>query len=248
LSGRNPDPAAKTWFNFGGDKTWPSPQSHWGDIAPTNWPPPVGFDATAVEAKIDGWGITLVYPIDPYYGIRVTRRIKLGVDRPSMDITTHYEKVHGNTLEAGIWVISQLKDPLAIYARVPAHSIFPQSFRPITGKRPPSLEIQRQLLSLKRDPKESHKIGFDVGSLLWMGPDYVLKIDSPRIPYRDYPDGGTSAQVYTSADPLSYVELEMLNPTHQLRQGDRATQRVTYSLLRRTEVDPGLEAAKLLRP
>ena len=219
LFGKPPNPASTTWLNFGGDKTWPAPQSHWGDYQPTNWPPPPGFDATPVEAHVDGWVVTLVYPIDPHTGVRVTRLVELGVDQPSMRITTSYEKLQGTTLETGIWIITQLKEPLAVYARVPAHSIFPQSFQPMTGKRPPSLQLRNRMLSLQRDPKESHKIGLDIGSLLWMGEDYVLKIDAPRIPYRTYPDDGCSAQIYTNPDPLPYVELEALNPIHQLQIG-----------------------------
>src|SRR5437899_837082 len=40
LFGQRGDPGAKEWLNFGGDKTWPSPQSEWPKIAPRGWPPP----------------------------------------------------------------------------------------------------------------------------------------------------------------------------------------------------------------
>jgi hypothetical protein len=126
--------------------------------------------------------------------------------------------------------------------------MFPQSYLPMSEKQFPTLEIRRQMLTVQRDPKESHKIGLEVGSLLWMGEDYVLKIDSPRIPYRDYPDYGSSSQIYSNPDPLPYVELEVLHPIHQMRRGDVVSKRVRYTLLRRSEVDPALEAGKLLKP
>src|SRR5262245_58121782 len=36
---------AEGWRNYGGDKTWPAPQSDWAKVAGRGWPPPAGFDA-----------------------------------------------------------------------------------------------------------------------------------------------------------------------------------------------------------
>jgi hypothetical protein len=247
VRGRAADPTSNEWLNFGGDKVWPSPQSSWGRMVSTNWPPPPGFDATPVQARVDGWVVTLEYPVDPHYGIRVTRRIELPVDTTMMVITTRFDKIERETLEGGIWVVTQLKDPVAVYARIPEPSIYPQGFRPMSGKRPPSLQIRNRLLSLQRDPEESHKIGLDVGTLLWVGERAVLRIDAPRLPYRHYPDEGASTEVYTHPDPLAYVELEMLGPISQMRHGDSTTMHTTYTLIRRREIDVQLEAARLLR-
>src|ERR1041384_218159 len=43
MTGKAPDPAATEWGNFGGDKTWPAPQSDWPKTTPRAWPPPVAF-------------------------------------------------------------------------------------------------------------------------------------------------------------------------------------------------------------
>ena len=247
LLGQGFDPGSGTWLNFGGDKTWPSPESTWRTVLSTNWPPPPGFDATPVEAQVDGWVVTLDYPVDEAFGIQVTRRIKLATDAPVMEITTRYHKVAPPTLDAGIWVITQLKDPLAIYTRLPLLSVYAQGFLPMSDRVPPTLTIRDRLLSLERDPQQSHRIGLDVGSLVWVSDDAVLKIDCPRLLYRSYPDEGASAVVQTSPDPLAHVQVEMLAPVVQLRVGAVLEQRSTYTLLRRTEVDPDLEAAKLLR-
>ena len=40
LDGKSPDPKSREWGNFGGDKTWPSPQADWPKITPRGWPPP----------------------------------------------------------------------------------------------------------------------------------------------------------------------------------------------------------------
>ena len=247
LLGGSPDPDSKTWLNFGGDKTWPSPQSSWQTVLSTNWPPPAGFDATPVEARIDGWVVTLDYPVDEAFGIRVSREIKLANDAPVMTIKTRFEKVGSPTLDAGIWVITQLKEPLAVYARPPMASVYAQGFLPMSDRVPPSLTIRDRLLSLNRDPQHPHKIGLDVGSLLWMSDDTVLKIDCPRLLYRSYPDAGASAAISTHPDPLPYVTFEIMAPAKQLRVGDVLEQRSSYTLLRRTEMDPHIEAIRLLK-
>lgn len=241
---------AQDWRNYGGDRVWPSPQLNWRSVMATNWPPPVGFDGSAVEAQTDGWVVTLESPTDPAFGVKVTRRIELAADAPSMEIVTKYEKMDRNTLDLGIWVMTQLKEPVSLNARLPMLSAFPQGFQPMSGRLPPSqmFEIRDRLLTLERDPENSHRIGLEVGSLVWMDDTTILQIDSPRLPYRNYPEKGISAIASTQADPQKYVQLDMLSPVRQVRQGDILTQRSTYTLLRRSELDPKLEAARLLRP
>src|SRR4051812_30063639 len=50
LDGKNPDSQSAEWINFGGDKTWPSPQSDWAKITGRAWPPPKAFDSMPVDA------------------------------------------------------------------------------------------------------------------------------------------------------------------------------------------------------
>jgi len=240
----------REWRNTGGDRVWPSPQTGWRAVMATNWPPPAAFDGSSVEAQIDGWVVTLVYPNDPEFGVKVTRRIELVAGAPSMEVLTHYEKIDRDTLDLGIWVLTQLKEPLSLHARLPVLSDFPQGFQPMSGRLPPSqvFEIRDRLLALGRDPENSHRIGLEVGSVLWMDDTTVLKIDSPRLPYRNYPENGVSTIVSTEADPQAFVQVEMLSPVKQVRKGDLLKQRSTYTLLRRSELDRQLEATRLLRP
>ena len=46
--------------NFGGDKTWPAPQSDWPKLTPRPWPPPVAFDSLPVQATVDGFVVKLI--------------------------------------------------------------------------------------------------------------------------------------------------------------------------------------------
>jgi hypothetical protein len=246
MFGKAPDPASTEWGNFGGDKTWPAPQSDWPKVTPRAWPPPVAFDSAPVEAQVDGWNVTLVSAVDPDYGIRTRRDIRLEPARPAMSITTTYEKVGGRPRFVSIWVITQLKHPLLACAALPGKSRFVGSYLLQSDQPPADLKVRDDLLSLTRDPKASHKVGTDSGSLVWIGHDLILRIDSPRQWAVDYPDEGCSAEIYTNPDTLPYVELEMLGPLRPMRIGDRIQRTSTYTLERRTEPDPDLEVRKLL--
>jgi hypothetical protein len=246
MFGKAPDPASQDWSNFGGDKTWPAPQTDWPKVTPRAWPPPVAFDSLPVEAQVDGWEVTLVSPVDPHYGIRARRDIKLIADQPVMTITTTFEKVSGLPRHVSVWVITQLKHPLFACATLPDQPRFMGGYVLQSDQRPPDLKVMDNLLSLTRDPKASHKVGTDAGTLIWVGTRDVLRIDSPRVWAVEYPDEGSSAEIYTNADPLSYVELEMLGPLQPMRKGDQITRRCTYTLHRRTEPEPEMEVRKLL--
>jgi len=246
LDGKMPDPESKEWSNFGGDKAWPAPQSDWPKMTPRPWPPPVAFDSMPAEARVDGFVVNLISPVDPHYGIRADRRIKLELDRPAMTITTTYEKVSGRPLQISIWAITQLKDPLAACASLPDFERFRDGYYRQSDELPANLKVANGLLCLTRDPKSSHKVGSDAGTLFWVGQEAVLRIDSPRRLLGEYPDEGCSAEIYTNPDPLAYVELEMLGPLNKMVIGDKITRTSTYTLSRRTESDPELEVRRLL--
>jgi hypothetical protein len=246
MDGMKPGPESKEWGNFGGDKAWPAPQSDWLKLTPRAWPPPVAFDSMPVRATADGFVVRLTSAIDPHYGIRTHREIKLDLDRPLMTITTTFEKVNGQPLRVGVWVITQLKDPVIACVSLPEFPQFRDGYLRQSEELPANLKIDDELISLTRDPKASHKIGTDAGALFWVGKEAVLRIDSPRNLLAQYPDDGCSAEVYTNPNPLAYVELEMLGPLTKMVVGDKITRANSYTLLRRTEVDADLEVRKLL--
>jgi hypothetical protein len=246
LFGQEPNPASTNWLNFGGDKTWPAPQGEWAYITPRAWPPPAGFDAVPVEATVDGWKVKLVSPVDPHYGIRTIREISLAVDAPVMTILTTYEKVEGDAVMASVWVITQLKEPLVACARISHTSIYREGFQLMSEESPPNLRVRDGILRIQRDPKAPHKVGMDVGSLLWVDENEMLRIDSSRLPQQTYPDRGSSAEIYTNPDPLRYVELEVLGPVKKMVAGTRIHRTSIYTLLPRTELDPELDIRKEL--
>ncbi|HVR34417.1 MAG TPA: DUF4380 domain-containing protein [Methylomirabilota bacterium] len=239
-------PDGREWINFGGDKSWPAPQSDWAARTPRAWPPPPAFDQAEHAALIDDGTVTLVSPVDPHFGMRSHRTIRLDPHRSFMTVNTSYEKVIGEPVRVSVWVITQLKEPLGVYVPVPASSRFSRGYTLLSEAPPPGMELKDGLLAVKRNPAASHKIGSDAGTLVWVGERSVLRMDSPRVRGASYPDNGSSAEVYTSADPLPYVELEMLGPLESLKVGERLDQACVYTLLERTEDSPEAEARKVL--
>jgi len=246
--GKAPDAKTNVWGNFGGDKTWPAPQSDWPKVTPRSWPPPPAFDSMAVNFELTDRSVMLISPVDPYFGIRTRRVVEMDSRQAAMIITTTYEKVEGEPRKVAIWTITQLKDPLAVFAPVPVSSRFTNGWSQAAKETPPSVKVAAGLLSLARDPKKAYKIGNDAGTLLWVGEKWVVRIDSPRVPGAEYTHGGNSAEIYTNPDAAPYVELELLGPVSLMKVGDTLTRSNTYTLRRRTEATPEAEARKWLHP
>jgi hypothetical protein len=246
LDGQAADPKSTKWRNFGGDKIWPAPHSDWDHIVGRTLPPPPAFDSMAVQATVGLDTVTLVSPVDPFYGIRTTRQITLVPGTPVMRIDTTYEKVQGDPRRVGVWVITQVKDIVGVYLAVPSASIFPEGYNNQAPALPPSLRVEKGLLSLTRDSKDTYKIGSDASALLWVGEKAAMLIESPRIGSDDYPDYGSSVEIYTNPDVMPYVEMEMLGPLHTMKIGDRTQRSSTYTLFHREEPSSEAQARRIL--
>ncbi len=246
ISGQAPNPKSLEWDNFGGDKTWPAPQSEWEQITGRSWPPPATFDSITVTARVNRSEVTLISPIDPFYGIRIYRKITLEPHKPVMRITTTYEKVKGQPQNVSVWIVTQLRDPLAVYAALPQPSLFPEGYNKQSENLPANLKVDNGLLSLTRDRNQSHKIGSDGSTLLWMGEKVSVRIDSPRVLGLTYPDNNSSAEIYTNEDPKAYVELEFLSPLKTLKVGEKMDLTTTYTLIPRISENAEQEARKIL--
>lgn len=245
LDGKSSDPNSKQWTNFGGDKSWPSPQDDWSKMIGRGWPPPAGFDAVPYDAPLEDGVVELISPVDPSYGIRVRRRLQLDPAGPRVQIVTTYEKVRGPAVKVGVGVITQLRDPQRVFMVLPKKSRFPNGYVLLQFSRPEDVTVQDGLVSLTRGKKTSSQIGSDADTLLWMDESYVLRIDSPRVPGGEYADQDTNTTVFTAPDPQAYVELETFGPLTVMNSGARIERTNTYTLLPRTVKDPEAEARKL---
>jgi len=235
------------WVNFGGDKSWPALEAEWSKFTGRpGWRPPPAFDGMPAEPRVEPDAFVLVSPIDPFYGIRITRRIQLITKQPAMVVSTRYERVSGAPAKIGVWVITQLNDPVAMFAPLPTPSFFPAGYVNLGKQVPPGLRLERRLISMSRDTSNAYKIGLDADSLVWVGPRYALRIDSPRTKNGEYPDEGSNTEIYTNPDPLQYIELETLGPLVLLQAGDVIAHTNRYTLYRRTKPAAEEEARAIL--
>jgi len=184
-----------------------------------------------VEAKIEGDSIRLLSPVDPDYGIRTERVIFLDETWARMTIITTYYKMKGDPRKVGVWIITQLDEPEDVCVQTPGKWSKQSKDLPLGFKEP---KDERDPIHLRRDPVKSAKIGTQADYIHWHNKKWVLDIRSSRMAGEEYPDLGSSAEVYTNPNPLTYVELEMLGPLKTLKVGDSISQTNTYTLAART--------------
>ena len=244
LDGQLHKPGSHEWINFGGDKVWPAPQSAWAQQQGQDWPPPAGFDSSPMEANACERGVVLTSTIDPAFGIQVIRHVELDVELPVMRIRSEFRKVVGHAVKASVWTITQLQEPERVFVPLCKRSKMPDGFIRLTKAGPEDLRIDDCLLSLGHHRVKCTKIGTDATSMAWVGQDLVVRIDAEAGP-GDYPDGGCITQVYTSPNPLSYIELETLGPLVTMSAGDRIVRTTTYTITPRSESDPEAEARNI---
>ncbi len=271
VAGKSVNAEAKEWINFGGEKPWPAPQADWPKVTPRAWPPPIGFDSSEWKGEeifcyknrpedhcYPTWMGTRAYPpaytaihlhspVDPHYRIKVHRQIRLDAVKSQLTILTTYEKASGAPVKTGVWIITQVNDAEAVYMPIPKGTQYQDGYNKQSKELPEHFNVANGLIELKRDPKKSTKIGNDAGSLLWVGRKHVLKIDAPRVPKAEYPDNGSSVEVYTNLDPLKYIELEMLGPLKEIKAGEWITQTNVYTLMRRSQKTPEAEARNIFK-
>ncbi|HXG46243.1 MAG TPA: DUF4380 domain-containing protein [Methylomirabilota bacterium] len=248
LVGQPADPEAPEWINFGGDKAWPAPEGEWSRVTgAARWKPPAAFDGMAWTARRDGDAVIMTSPEDPAYGVRVERRVELDPKEPVMRIATTFERVRGEPLRLSVWVVTQLNHPEAVFAETGREATRPGHHVVLGKEVPPSLTVQDGLAGLIRDPGQAYKIGAGGGRLVWVGREAVLRIDSERVHGADYPDRGSSVEIYTNPDPLTYIELETLGPLQTMRPGDRLTRTNVYRLFKRSRLEPEAEARRVLK-
>ncbi len=213
--------------SFGGDKTWPAPQSAW------NWPPPDVFDREAVSVREVPGGLLLASDLSPRFGIRTERRIEMEPGQPVMRITTTYHKLQGEPVDLSVWVITQAKVPEFVQLPIPKDSRFPEGYSRQSTLPDGLVSREHDQLRFRRDPQESHKIGNDADRVIWYGRNVTLTIESPRLAEATYPDQGCSMEVYTNGGVAEYVELETLGPIRHLVVGDSVSAVNRYRLDRR---------------
>jgi hypothetical protein len=243
LDGQLPQANSGTWANFGGEKSWPAPQSDWPRVMGHDWPPPAGFDASQFEASATDSGLMLKSQVDAAWGIQAVRQIELDFAGPVLRVRTEFHKVSGKPVRAAVWTIAQFMDPACVAIELPPNSKFSGGYTNLIKADPAELAVNGRLLTFVRHPHEFVKIGSDAGKIVWVGAASVVRVESEIVP-GEHPDGGCHVEVYTNPGAQKYVELESLGPLVDLEAGRTIEQTTTYTVMPRTTQDARVGARK----
>lgn len=222
LAGKLPDPAAKDWANFGGDKLWPAPQERWG------WPPDRDVDPGAHTVEpLPGGRLRVTGKASARHGVRFVREISLSATGAEASIVNALENTGSKPVDWSVWEVAQVNDPA--WAEIPIdhsaglHLFDDPSVRDRGLATRGSLPRGGASVRLTRDPMKSGKIGTDA-TRQWararVGGD-VFAILGPNRSPGEYPDKGCLQEIYSNADPAMYMELELLSPIVHLNPGGR---------------------------
>ena len=110
-------------------------------------------------------------------------------------------------------------------AAFPKH--FPGGLHKQSKDLPLDPRVSNGWITCRRSASLNTKIGSDASQLIWVGLQEICEVTAPR-EEGEFPDQSSSAEIYTSADPLDYVELELLGPLKNLKQGEKISRKQIY--------------------
>jgi hypothetical protein len=234
LFGQTPAPTNGGYYNFGGFKNWPSPQSIW------NWPPPPTLDygaysVTDTMQTNDSVSVSVSSPLEKWRApnIRFKRKATVypGTSRVKMEQTI----INEGTVSAswGLWDITQSivnhssqTDYQNYWAYFPLNPNSVLSDSGVTPERNSTAwkgEVAPGVYGVQFVP-DNTKIFADP-SKGWiayasLSDTVVFAKTFPIFEGEQYPDGGARVTVYVSGNtPPLYMEVEVKGPVAQLAAG-----------------------------
>jgi hypothetical protein len=229
------------WKNYGGDKTWPAPQSQWGAMGGgSGWPPPPAWDGMPHKAGIKSGKLWMVSPVQKAFGARIVREFWFDANGDFI-VSQTAEKSSGAPLYFSLWSVIQIEPAEAIFLPLNPNSPYKNNFYWIYK---PKVEVDAKLLSpsLLRvlpsmgDEKNNFKIGTDadVSALIAVRDGWAFRARSNK-PKGEYPDGALGAgfpvEFWNNGDRnWHYNELELLSPLNLYKPGSRWRHTIRWSV------------------
>jgi hypothetical protein len=219
------DGSLAAWKNYGGDKTWPSPQG-WDTEQQWHGPPDPVLDSG--RYRVSGQGVTdgaayveMVSPPDLRTGVQITRKLSLyiGTTRATLDLS--FRNIGDKPIRWSIWDVLQLNsgrqlangslsyEPgCTVTASLNPKSKFAQGFYVMFGEPSnPQWRVDREQELVVADYAwEIGKIGADActpdGENGWIAfcntaRGYAFAERFRVFPGEEYPDGGSTVECWT---------------------------------------------------
>jgi hypothetical protein len=227
VQGQAPDYKGKTWQNFGGDKVWIAPQGYW------NWPPDKSIDPGYYSVQAIPNGIRLVGRPSSSSNAQITREITLAPHGAEVSITNILSN-RGETRPISVWEVAQMDDPDRVYLRSAITSYQPLGWTGFGDNHvdPDMMDVKSGEIWLTRSKTIQRKFGSTTpeGELRSVKGSTMFHFKQEVSKFATYPDQNSAQEVFLSADPYPYVELEQLGQLQKLDTRQVLIQKVTWSL------------------
>ena len=214
------DGSLAAWKNYGGDKTWPSPQG-WDNDQQWHGPPDPVLDTgrytlDSLRADDQAAAVRMTSPPDPRTGVQITRAFTLRPHTSRVQLDLTFTNIADKPIRWSIWDVAQLNAarrlPDGTLAHDPACAVtvplnpasrFPRGFNVMFGADDNPQWQADQGAGLFRAPYRWHigKVGLDspAGWIAFFGGEagFAFVERFTHEPGADYPDDGATVEVWT---------------------------------------------------
>ena len=229
------------WATFGGDRVWPSEEDQFVVINGHHRPPDPWLDGFPWQATLLPDGVQITSGVSDYCGAQVIRSIRLKPGSAQVAIAQRMDKIKPaanaelEPLPLTIWSVTKIKLPTLTMLPLNPDSVFDDGYLipywdDYDNRGQENFTVCGDIGLFVPDAVRNQKAGADVTG--WVagivGPAMMVEsfgYDSDAV----YPDGGTSATVFTCPD---FAELECMSPLKRLEVGDFIEYTVAWDLLK----------------
>lgn len=214
-------PVTKEWHNFGGYKTWVSPEEYWG------WPPDFMLDCgkANIEVLQNPKGLPVLQVIGApslKAGLFFSKEITL-TESGEVIVKQRMHNISSKAVQYGIWDVTQAKTPCFVAFPVNPKSKFPDGLHYKIAESRNSTQFSFRdgycITTYKGEPGDIASDSDGPWIICFNGDLAFVKLFGPMERGAEYPDGGCSCEVFTSDPKLGYVEMEVLGPMVKLPPG-----------------------------
>jgi hypothetical protein len=233
----------RKWHNWGGYKVWPAPQKDWGGP-----PDPLGsaldsgqWTGEILSAEGSKVAIRLTSPEDKTVtGLQMSRTLTLFRGSSRVQVEQTFKNVSDKPVRWSVWDVTQVPGALSegetfteearIYFPLNPQSRHPQGYEVQAGEKESKQWLKGVAPGIMgvQYLGETGKIGADsLGGWIAYADQrhkvvYVKTFQVETGEQVEYPDNGSTVEVYTSGD-LPYMEVEVLSPIRELQPGESYT-------------------------
>ena len=227
------------WAMFGGDRIWPTEEGNFVTINGHKRPPDHWLDGLGWKAEIISNGVIITSQVSDYCGAMVSRKIQLAPAGTKVTISQRMEKKkaglknHLEPMPLTIWNISQVAGAELNLLSLNDKSCFDQKvlfykWDDIDNLAHNNFTIENDIGVFVTDPVRPQKVGGDCPTWIAGIVGQTVMAESFRFdPKQTYPDGGTTASIFTCPE---FSELECMSPLKELKVGESIEHEIIWQL------------------